>query len=379
MGKRTKRANGEGTLFEYRNGWAGQLTVDGKRRKTYYGKTREEVRAKLNAALVQRQGGRLLANPSQQLSTYLASWLEQVRALGAVRPSTLSTYELNVRRLNAHTGRVTLENLKPAHVQQAYNALSAEGLAPRTVRQVHLTLHKALEDALRLELIVRNVSDATTLPRLKTEEMHWYTADQLAQLFAATEGDRFHALWVVLGTVGPRLGEALGLKWSDIDLDARTLSIRRTLQRVRSGGGLVFGEPKSKSSRRTVELPTSTVAALVAHRERQTFERKRLGDAWQEQGLVFPSEIGTPIEQGQIWRKWSQATLAADIPRYRIHDLRHTVATLLLAGGMQTIEVAATLGHSNPALVREVYGHVMPASRQRAASIMERLLTSGSD
>jgi integrase len=269
--------------------------------------------------------------------------------------------------------------LRPAHVQAAYNALSAEGLAARTVRQCHLTLHKALEDALRLELVVRNVSEATTRPRLKTEEMHWYKSDELARLFAASEGDRFHALLVLLGTVGLRLGEALGLKWSDIKMEGQTMTVGRTLQRVRGGGGLIFGEPKSRASGRTIELPKVAISALIAHGDLQKFERNRVGPAWEDHNLVFPSEIGTPIEQGRVFRRWRKVIESAGVPRYRIHDLRHTVATHLLAGGMQPPEVAATLGHSSPALVLQVYGHVIPSSRQRAASIMEQLLASATE
>lgn len=368
----SKRQNGEGMIFRYRDRWAAQLTVGG-RRKTYYGKTVEEVQAKLNVAKVQRQEGRLLADPSQRVSTYLNAWLGQLESLGAVRPSTLRTYRLNVKRLNAELGNVTLEALRPPHVQAAYNALSARGLAPRTVRQVHLTLHKALADAGRLELVIRNVSEATTRPRINAKEMNWYPAEDLARLFITSRGDRYHALWVVLGTVGLRLGEARGLKWGDIDTRAGTLAVRRTLQRV-SGAGLVFGEPKSESSRRTVELPPTALDALEAHRDLQTFERKRLGEVWQDFNLVFPSEIGTPLEHGRIELRWHQAIKVAGIPRYRIHDLRHSVATHLLAGGMQPLEVAATLGHSNAALVLQTYGHVIPSSRQRAASIMQDIL-----
>jgi len=204
--------------------------------------------------------------------------------------------------------------------------------------------------------------------------MLWYTPEELNALLDATTEDRFHALWAVLATGGLRLGEALGLKWSDIDFARRTLTVQRALQRQRRGQGLVFDEPKSAASRRTVELTVVAFEALRAHQERQAFERRKAGTNWQEHDLVFPSEVGTPLDQSRIHRHWTKAVEKVGMPRYRIHDLRHTVATHLIMAGMDSLEVARILGHSNASLVWDVYGHLAPATKRRAADLLDALL-----
>jgi integrase len=374
------RGHNQGSISERRDkngnvtGYRAQILLPDGKRRSFSAKTKKEAQRKIDEAKAALLQGRLLSSKSQTVGKYLDGWLKTIKL--AVKSRTYSSYELNVRRLKQHLGSIRLDSLEGAHVQECYNTLAASGLAPLTVRQIHMTLHKALHDAMRLNLVVRNVSDLATLPRVERNERPWYTVEELDQLFAATAGDRFHALWVVLGTAGLRLGEALGLRWSDVDWNRQHLTIRRALQRQRNGEGLIFVEPKSHRSKRTVELSQEAVRAFRAHQERQTFEKRALGEAWQEQDLIFASEIGTPLEQGRVHRHWVKAVETAAVPHHRIHDLRHSVATHLTMAGMGPLEVARVLGHSNASLVLEVYGHVAPASHRKAADLMDALLSS---
>lgn len=350
-----------------------QLSMpDGHRRSFPRVKTKREAQRSLDEAKAAAMLGKIGPGRSQSLAKYLDGWLTTQRS--TVRSSTFDTYKRNVRRVSEQIGHININALKPSHVQNCYGALLDAGLSAQSVRQVHLTLHKALKDALRLDLVVRNATDGATLPRVRRTEMSWYSIEELERLFTSTEGDRFHALWVLLGTLGLRLGEALGLRWADIDFERRTVKVQRTVQRDRAGGGLVFGEPKSAKSRRTIELSSEALKAIEHHQERQTFEQTKAEDSWKDGDLIFCTGFGTPLDQGRIHYHWKNSVQKAGIPRYRIHDLRHSVATHLLLGGMSALEVAEILGHSSASLVLEVYGHVTPSSRGRAANIIDAML-----
>jgi integrase len=317
--------------------------------------------------------GKLGSSRAPTLGGYLSdTWLPMIEA--SVRARTIASYRLNVQRVSAELGKRKLDELKPAHVQDFYNGLTAKGLAPQTVRQIHMSLHKALADALALGLVTRNVTDGTSLPRISHEERAWYTDRELARLFESTSGDRFHALWIVLGTLGLRLGEALGLKWSDIDWEHSTLTVQRTLSRDRSGKGLIFSETKTRRSRRTLTLGRDALAALKTHEDRQDFERKKAGMGWQDHGLIFSTIYGSPLDQTRIHEHWRPACAKAGIPRYRIHDLRHAVASHLLAAGRPVERVARMLGHSNVTMLYNVYGHIIPNDYREEADAMESLL-----
>jgi len=376
----TKREYGQGGITERRNkdgkitGYQCQLRVaDGRR--SYTAPTEREARRWLREARALAARGELGSSKAPTLTEYLTgSWLQTIAQ--SVRPRTLASYRLNVSRVPTDLGRRRLDELKPTHLQDFYSALTARGLAPRTVRQAHMTLHKALDDALRLGLVSRNATDGTSLPRMPRDERPWYTDEQLRQLFTATEGDRFHALWVLLGTAGLRLGEALALRWADINTEKRTVSVERSLSRDRSGGGLVFQEPKTPRSRRTAALAREAVHALQAHRERQTFERRKNQACWLDGDLVFCTSLGTPLDQARVHRHWTAATSVAGVPRHHIHDLRHTVASALLAAGRPAERVARMLGHSSVTMLLDVYGHVLPTDYQDEPAAMNALLVS---
>lgn len=293
------------------------------------------------------------------------------------RARTSDAYELNIRRVRPHLGHIRLDKVKPADIQATYT-VSGETLAPRTVLHVHRTLHEAFKDAVRWEVLGRNPTDAAIPPRVLQAEQATLSAEQVAQLLESTSRDRLHTLWLLLVTTGLRHGEVGGLKWSDLDLDAGRLTIRRQLQRP-TGQGLVFSEPKTATSRRTIPLASAVVGSLRTHRVRQIEERLAAGPLWEQrpdfQDLVFTSAAGAPLDPARVNDALRTALERVGLPRIRVHDLRHTCATLLFTEfQMHPKQVQALLGHSTYALTMNTYTHVIPSALEPVAENMERLL-----
>ena len=366
-----RRSNGEGSIYQRKDGrWVASVTIDHGRRRHFFGKTRKEAAKKLTAALKSLRDGLPLPSDRISVARYLNDWLASVKA--SVRPRTYEAYELNVRRLLPHIGRYKLTQMTSAHVQHCYTALLENSLSKRTVEQVHTVLHNALRQAVRLGLVVRNVTDAVNVPRPVRQEMRTLNTDQAEILFASTVKDRPAALWRLLLTTGLRLGEALGLKWEDLNLETGRISIQRALQR-QVGAGLVFVEPKTSRSRRTVHLSKGTTAALVEHRRRQLEERLAAGPIWLDHGVVFCRPDGRPLDPSAVNKSLHDALGRAGLPQIRVHDLRHTAASLLLQQGVHARVVQEMLGHTTVTLTLDTYSHVSPTMHREAANQMEVL------
>jgi integrase len=277
-----------------------------------------------------------------------------------------------MRRLFPLVGHLRLASLTPQAVQAAYAALLTKGLSRRSVEQTHTVLHRALRQAVLWGLMLRNPTDAVTVPRPIRREMRTLTEEEVGRLFRASDGHQLHALWVLLATTGLRLGEALGLLWTDIDFATGRLVVNRALQR-QPGVGYVFVEPKTARSRRTVYLAPGTITALTEHRRRQVEDQLAAGLEWSNVGLVFASPVGRPID-GTWTTKWFHRALGqAGVPRIRIHDLRHTAATHLLRRGVHPKVVQELLGHSTISLTLDTYSHVAPALHAEVAGHMQAL------
>jgi integrase len=212
------------------------------------------------------------------------------------------------------------------------------------------------------------------LPRSRRYEAPVLTSEGARAVLAAVEGDRIGPVVVVTLATGMRQGEALGLRWSDVDLDADQLTIRQTLQRA--GKRPVYAEPKTSRSRRTIVLPAAAVAALRAQRSRQLHERLLAGSRWQNSGLVFTSSIGTPMMPGDLTKRLQRLVADAGLPRLRYHDLRHGTASLLTAQGIHPRTIMEILGHSTIAVTMNTYAHVAPALQREAASSLDVVLGS---
>jgi integrase len=371
-----KRGNGEGSIGRRKDGlYMARYTVQtatGTKRKTLYGKTRSEVSAKLSKALTDREGGLTYDAGKQTVEEYLARWLSN-SVRDTVRQRTYERYESIVRvHLAPAIGKVKLKALTPDHVRGLYRKKLDGGLAPRTVLHIHRTLSKALKQATDDGLIPRNAAAPVKPPRPSREEIRPLNREQVRALFEAAREDRLEALYVVAVTAGLRRGELQGLKWEDLDLEAGTLQVQRTLSEPK--GGYVFEAPKSGKGR-NVRLTRKAMAALREHRKRQLEERMQKAGLWREQGLVFPSAVGTPLWGGNLNRAFKTLLKRAGLPHsFRFHDLRHTCATLLLRQGVNPKFVQELLGHRDVSLTLNTYSHVLPDMGDVAASAMDEAL-----
>ncbi|HET7480562.1 MAG TPA: site-specific integrase, partial [Rubrobacteraceae bacterium] len=292
-----------------------------------------------------------------------------------VRDSTFDRYEGAVRlHIKPALGRLKLKKLTPAHVQSFYRDRLDAGCAQASVNKMHVVLHKALKQAVEWHMVPRNVAGAVKAPRPAPREMHPLSAEETRRLLEAARGDRLEALYVLAVHTGMRQGELLALKWQDVDLENATMSVRRTV--TKSGGKLLLGEPKTKKSRRTIQLTGAAVRALRGHLDRQMKEIEHLGNLYRDDGLVFTSEVGTIINPTNL-RKRSFASLLkkARLPGIRFHDLRHTCATLLFGRNVHPKYVQELLGHSNVGITLDTYSHVIPGMGDHAARAMEDALS----
>jgi len=225
----------------------------------------------------------------------------------------------------------------------------------------------------RWGLIPRNAAAAVDPPRVVTPEMRPLSPTQARTLLAAANGNRLEALFVLAVSTGMRQGELLGLGWEDVDLEAKTARVRRTLTLAKGGPRLT--EPKTRGSRRSIRLTASAVEALERHRERQEGEGAARGPDWNGQGLVFCTRRGTPIRRDNLHDKhWKPLLRRSGLPDVRFHDLRHTCATLLLTKGVHPKIVSEMLGHSSIAITLDTYSHVIPGLGDIAVSAMEEVL-----
>jgi integrase len=347
-------------------------TPDGPKRKTIYGKKYGEVEKKLNEARANADQGLVYDAAKLTTGEYLTAWLAD-SVKDTVRQRTYERYESLVRvHIVPTLGRVKLKNLTPAHVRGFYREKLDSGLAPRSVLHIHRTLSKALKQAVDDGLMPRNAAASVRPPQPRKEEIQPLSREQVHTFLKAVSGDRLEALYVVAITAGLRRGELLGLKWEDLDLDAGMLQVRRTLSETSSGH--IFEAPKSGKGR-GVRLTQRATAALRNHRKLQLEEKLQLGSLWEENGLIFASETGTPIQGRNMMRHFKIRLDRAGLPStFRFHDLRHTCATLLLRQGVHVKFVQELLGHSDVALTLNVYSHILPDMGDAAAGAMDDAL-----
>ncbi|GAC1560809.1 MAG: site-specific integrase [Herpetosiphon sp.] len=375
----TRRGQGEGSISQRASDslWTARVDlgyVNGKRkRKQIYGKTRKGVAEKLKMLLREQQQGLPIATAKQTVAQFLSQWLTDA-VHGVVRQRTYESYKQIVEKhIIPGLGRHDLSKLTAQHVSGLLKAKHGQGLSPSTVKYIRTVLRIALNQAVKWDVIPRNVVAAVPAPKVERHEVRAMTPAEARTFLAAVKGDRLEALYSVALAIGLRQGEALGLHWQDIDLDAGVLRVRLSLQRI--GGKLQLVAPKTEHSKRTIPLPLPTIAALREHKIRQMEERLLLGSDWLDQGLVFPTPMGTPMDKGNLGKQFRALLANAGLPRMRFHDLRHCCASLLLAQNVPGKVVQEILGHSQISITLDLYSHVLPAAKNDAASLMGDLLT----
>jgi len=357
-------------------------SLPGQRRKqTSKGgfRTKREALMALNEAQGALQRG-LFVEPSRlTVEAFLTDhWLPAVEH--GLRRSTLESYRSAIRtHIAPHFGEMRLQALTPDELNAFYGRLLREGrkdgrggLSPKTVHNIHVLLHKALHDAVRWNYLPRNVAEFADPPRQTSagKAMRVWTPQDLRAFLDFVEKDWLSAAWLLAANTGMRRGEVLGLRWQDIDFDRQRLSIRQTTISYQ----IEISEPKTARGRRSVALDTGTVAALRAHRAWQNQQKLMLGEAYRDAGLVFCRGDGLPVHPDRFTQMFDKHVKDSRLPRIRLHDLRHTHATLALAAGIHPKVVSERLGHSTVAFTMDIYSHAIPSMEAEAAEIIAKLV-----
>ncbi len=386
-----KGPNKRGTVFQDKHGtWWAQLPADefGKRPKASAGSQGAAV--DLLAELEKKRARRLnLADSRQTLAQFLRMWLTDV-VQPELKASTMADYTYIVEHyIIPHIGRIRLCDLGVAHVRRWLNTLRAQKviiktkkkpageprlLSAGTIKSAHRRLQTALGVALIEHLIVENVAALVDVPDAEPREIHPFTAGQAKILLATLEVEdhRLYALYLIALTLGPRVGELLGLRWVDLNWDRAELKITQQVRTIKNV--VTITSPKTKKSRRLLPLNTDIITALRVRYQAYLEERQLDDHPWNEHGLIFPSEVGTPIAPRNLHRAFKRLLTRAGLPDRRPHDLRHTCASLALASGAPITDVSELLGHSSPAITARVYAHAYEEGKRQTVETMGRLL-----
>lgn len=382
-----RRGNGEGSIYKRSDGtWVAKASVGydpatGKpKRKSFYGKTRKEVADKMAQALQEVRNGTYIEPAQTTFGEWLDKWLTGYKK-GQLKPSTYQSYEILINvHIKPALGKIPMAKLQAHMLQSFYNGKLAAGradgkggLSTRMVRYLHAIIRQALEQAVKEGLLVRNVADATSPPTVKNKQMRPLTENELLFFFEAAKGDRMFPAYVLAATTGLRRGELLGLCWDSVGLEHGVITVKRQLIPLRDGLSLEE-TTKSKSGRRSITLTDDAIRELKVWRKRQAQEKLLLGEAYQDTGLVFCKEDGTPIDPREFTKRFQRQLAKAGLPKVRLHDLRHTHASLLLARGVHPKVVQERLGHSSITMTLDLYSHLTPGLQEAAAHTLDGLL-----
>lgn len=364
-----KRGNGEGTLIVRNGSFRCQIVVAGKRRSVT-AKSKAELRRKVRDLQSNADKGILPPPRSITVERHLNEWLENI-IKPSRRPRTYQGYKQLTRcYILPELGAIRLVDLQPGHLQKLYGQMQDKGLSANTVQRVHNVLRRSLRHALEAGLVPRNVATAAHRPTAKRRDMTVLSREQAKALIAAAKGTRHAALITLALYTGMRIGELLGLRWRDVDLDRAALSVTQQL-----GVDGAFSEPKTGAGRRRINLSPAEVEQLRVQKVAQEDTKLLIGSEWQEHDLVFCTHSGRSLGYRNVVRDFKGLLQRAGLPDMRFHDLRHTAATLMLLGDVPVKVVSERLGHADIRITLDTYSHVLPTMGKEAAAKMHQLLT----
>ncbi len=375
--RKRRRLNGDGSVYKRQDGyWAGafyaRTTSGARKRVVVYGKTLQEARDRLLKAMQQARSGVPVPDESWKLGAYLEYWLEHVVKHNR-RPATYALYEMNIRLyLIPGLGTRRLNRLSVAAVQMFLNQRLEKGDSVRKVQIMRTVLSAALTRAVREELIPRNVARLVELPQWQRGTIRPWTADEAKQFLGAARPDPLYAAFVLLILYGLRRGEALGLRWTDIDFDAGTIQIRQQLQRIQ--GQLILGPVKTRAGQRDMPLLDLAREALEGQAAQQAAHRTDMGSAWPATDLVFTTRTGRPVEPRNLVRSFRRICDDNKIRIIKVHHLRHTVGSLLKDLHVPARDAQVILGHSRVSTTLEIYTNVDEPARRDALTRLHGLL-----
>jgi integrase len=377
-----KRANSEGNVYQRANGtWEARIAfVDPdtgqRKRQSFYGPTAASVRAKLKEARKRIDDGAPVVDAKQTVASWLAHWRTTTLAASSRAEATKAQYaDLARKHLEpAPFGSITLNKLKPSDVEALILAMrertktkdnvEVRALSDSTIRSTFGVLRLGLDGAVRDGLLAKNPAAAVKRPGVQRQETKHLSAADVGKVLKAAEGMRYHPAVVLIAATGLRRGEALALRWEQVNINAGTLRVASTTARV--GKRLVTSTPKTERSRRTVPLSPGIVAMLKAHKAQQAEERLRAANVWEDHGLVFCTEAGRPVEPRNLLREVEVAAARAGVEGVGVHSLRHAAATSWLESGTHIRAVADLLGHSSVSITGDIYAATSDDTARKA-------------
>lgn len=397
--KKTKVNKKTGKKYEW---WEARYTAGrdpgtGKQvQRTITGKTQREVSQKLAAVVTDMENGTYIAPSKQTVGQWLDTWADTY--LGGVKPHTVAAYNTQIsKHLKPNIGAVKLEALDTPTIQQMYNKLARTGqqvpkrnkdgelvrrggkivleaapLSPKSIKNIHGVLHKALQQAIAAGLIRSNPADACALPRVEKAELHPLDEQETRAFLEAIQGHEFETLYLVTLFTGMREGEVLGLTWPCVNFASGTILIKQQLQREKKAGGQYSLVPLKNDKPRTITPAPSIMELLRQHRKKQAAWQLRAGELWDNPaGLVFTNELGKHLVAWTVAKKFKRIVASIGRPDARFHDLRHSYAVAAIRSGDDIKTVQQNLGHATAAFTLDIYGHVTDQMRQASAERME--------
>lgn len=337
------------------------------------GKTQKEVAKKLKEATAAIDADTYTAPSKMTIGEWLDIWTAEY--LGGVKPRTVDLYKGVVKsRLKPGIGALRLEVLTPHAVQSYYNGLSKEGLAPKTVKNIHGILHKALQQAVSNSYIRTNPADSCILPRAVRKELKPMDEDMITAFLKIVKGHQYEELFKVTLFTGMREGEVLGLMWDCVDLTKGTVTIDKQLQMIRGSKGQYQIVPTKNSKGRTISIAPFVVDTLRRVKHQQLENRLRYGESWEDSGFVFTNELGYHLSASTVYKSFKKVMQDIGSPETRFHDLRHSYAVASIRSGDDIKTVQENLGHATAAFTLDVYGHVTEKMKKDSAARMEQFI-----
>lgn len=351
----------DGTTGKYKYQW---VSVKG---------TKKEAEKRLAELLHQIDNGTFIKPGKTTLSEYLEKWLRDY-AMPNLSPRGFERYTGIIRQhLIPELGGVVLTQLRPEHLQRHYTDTLNNGLSAGTVRYHHAVIHKALQTAVKWGLVSQNVADGVDVPRIHRNEMQTWDKDEIARFLETAKDSTYYALFYTALFTGMRRSELLALRWQDIDFIFSQVYVNRSLHHLKDGS-YIFTEPKSARSRRTIALSPSAILTLKEHKEKKETQCILLGIPLKDNDLVFSTLEGKPLRPNTVTRAWVMLAKRAGVRVIRLHDARHTHASLMLKQGVHPKIVQERLGHASIQLTLDTYSHVAPGLQQAAAEGFDRML-----
>jgi len=360
-----RRLNHEGSLSQLPSGsWRAQITLDGRRIGKSF-KKQAQARDWLREMANQKAGGLNIDAYNTTVSKIVDLWYKTKTKL---RPNTRALYERTIRlHLKPLLGARKLADLTPLIIQDAYNKFIVKKPKQRTLEIMHSDiLRPALDYALKYSIITRNPAELVDLPQVPTTtndedtDLQVWNETQVSSFMVVVAGHRNENLYRLALTTGMRIGEICGLQWTDVDWLDSTIRVQRQVTRHPSGRGWSFAAPKTKNARRLIKIGPNLLDALRRQQDLITLARKIAKARWSENDLVFPSTVGNPQHPDIVRPQFQRLSAAAGNPIIRIHDMRHTAATIMLHNGIPLIQVSTILGHAKPSITLDLYGHYLP-------------------